>query len=184
MHTEQAGSKRGVIDAILRCVTTSTDAFEAKLKGIADQFGENVTLWALEISMLAFPAHEPNSRFMAQLLFEREQWSRAALVARWSAALGERSSNADMIAAAYLFRTRRYALARLHCQKARHAHPGDAGPNFLEGRVLIAEGRVAEGQSRLEQAARLDTRFRFAISVLRHALTVEDFRRVRGGAKN
>ena len=184
MHTERMEPKREVIDGILRGVATSSNAFETKLKEIADQFGENTTVWALEISILAFPEYEPNSRFMAQLLFEREQWARAAFVARWAAVLGEGSSNANMIAAAYLFRTRRYAEARLHCRKARDADPDAAGPNFLEGRVLIAEGHVAEGQSRLEEAARRDPRFRFATGVLRHALTVEDFRRVRRGVDN
>lgn len=147
---------------------------------LSRQLGAESVADALRLVLVFYPGHAALYRTGADTDFNRERWSEAAdLACRAAVAAGHDTPEGHMVAAAYLFRARRFAEARHHAALAERLAPGAAGPLFLHGRVLVALDLVDEGFSRIDRAATSDANFQFAARVLRLGLTAADFDRVK-----
>ncbi len=135
---------------------------------------------ALRLVLAFHPGCAALSRAGADIEFSRERWNEAADLARRAVvAAGRDTSDGHMVAAAYLFRSRRLYEARHHAALAERLAPDAAGPLFLHGRILMALDLVEEGFSRIDRAAKSDAKFLFAARVLHLGLTAADFDRVK-----
>jgi predicted Zn-dependent protease len=166
----------------LRAGTTGAEAPRELIDLFADlarRLGPEGVADALRLVLAFHPNCAALLNTGATINFDRERWSEAADLARWAMAAGPNTSEGQMVAAAYLFRSRRLHEARHHCALAEKLAPDGAGPLFLHGRVLMALDLVEEGLFKVDEAAKRDAKFQFAARVLHLGLTAADFDRVK-----
>ena len=134
---------------------------------------------ALRLAIAEAPGQPALLTLSAHTFFNQERWDASAIAARWAAITHPDAPNAHMLAAAHLFRARRYDEALIHVDQAIARAASAAGPRFLKGRALVALGAVDDGMRRIAEAARLDPNYRNPARIMRHTLTVKDFERVK-----
>lgn len=153
-----------------------------EINRLGEEHGVSDAARAVRVVLIAHPDSLGMLRIGGDVMFSQENWIEAAQLGPWAAVAGGPAVELEMTAAAYLFRARRLDKARIHGQRAEWLTPDDAGPKFLYGRTLAASGQVAIGLARINRAAEIDSRFRFAAKVLHLGLTNEDFERVKKAA--
>lgn len=158
------------------------DDLVEEINRLGEEHGASGAARAIRVILIAHPASLDMLRIGGDVMFSQENWVGAAQFGRWGAVAGSPAVELEMTAAAYLFRARRLDEARIHGQRAEWLTPHDAGPKFLYGRILAASGQVAMGLARIDRAAEIDSRFRYAAKVLHLGLTNEDFERVKNAA--
>lgn len=170
--------------ALTRATEPPDQALDETVRHIWKEHGADAARDALRLAVIGAPDTAAILTCGAQSFFDQEHWDLAATTARWSALIQPKTPNADMFAAACLFRARRPGEAVRHADRAMANAPGNAGPYFLKGRGLIASGmlngaRVDEGMRWIAEAARLDPVYRAPAQIMRLALTAKDFDRVK-----
>jgi predicted Zn-dependent protease len=167
-----------VVRRFSRALAISTQALQTEIGAVAERGSVALAGQALCALIAVHPRNDDLVRTSVEFLFSQEQWPRAATLARWAAIADPSAPNADMIAAAYLFRVRDYATALIHAERGHRAAPTDAGPFFLTGRILMAMGQVVPGRRAIAKAAEMNAEYKFAAAVQNLSLTKQDFQRV------